>query len=53
MKGAKILMCRTIFKGMTQRVDIAFIDSDFVPLLVQENYLSACAKKKLKRKQFH
>lgn len=47
-----MLMCRTIFKGMTisQRVDTAFIDSDFVPLLVQENYLSACAKKKLNRK---
>lgn len=47
-------MCRTVFKSMniSQRVETVFIDSDFVPLLVQENYLSA-AKKKMDKQQFH
>ena len=43
-----------MFKDMTisQRVDLAYVDSDMVPLMVQENYLSACPKKKFNSKDF-
>lgn len=30
-----------------------FIDSDFVPLMIHENYLSSMKKGKLKNKEFH
>jgi replication factor C subunit 1 len=54
-EASKKLMCRTVFKDMTiaQRVETAFIDSDFVPMLVQENYLSACPKKRMNKFEFH
>jgi hypothetical protein len=43
-----------MFKDMTisQRVDLAYVDSDMVPLMIQENYLSACPKKKLNLREF-
>lgn len=52
-EATKKLMCRTIFKDMsiTQRVDLTFVDSDMVPLMIQQNYLSANNKKKLDKKQ--
>lgn len=36
-EATKKLMCRTIFKDMSisQRVDLTFVDSDMVPLVVQ------------------
>ena len=38
---------------ISQRVDLTFVDSDMVPLMVQENYLAACQKGKMNKKAFH
>ena len=51
-EAAKKLMNRTQFRSMkiTERVDLTYVDSDMVPLMIQENYLSASMKKKMTRK---
>lgn len=54
-EASKKLMNRMLFRGMTisQRIDLTYVDSDMVPLMVQENYLTACQKKKMNRKDMH
>lgn len=49
------LLNRTIFSGMkiSERTDCFFVDSDLVPLMVQENLISSNRKPKLDVKQFH
>lgn len=45
-----------MFKGLKirERINISFIDSDFVPLMCQENYLSSASKKPIKTaSEFH
>lgn len=41
--------------GMTirERLDCFFVDSNLMPLMIQENYLSSVQKGKLKRSDFH
>lgn len=43
-----------MFKDMSisQRIELAFVDSEMVPLMVQENYLAACQKKKMGLEMF-
>lgn len=45
-EATKKLMNRPIFKPMKiqERIDLGFVDSDLVPLMCQENYLSSCQK---------
>lgn len=54
-EASKKLMSRTMFLGMNinQRVDLSFVDSEMIPLMIQENYLTACPKKKMTPKEFH
>ena len=45
-EASKKLMNRPIFQKMKiqERIDLGFVDSDFVPLMCQENYLSSCKR---------
>jgi len=36
--------------SISQRVDLSYVDSDMVPLMIHQNYLDACPKKKLNSK---
>ena len=51
-EASKILLNKMMFRGLKirERINIAFVDSDFVPLMCQENYLSSVSKKKEKEK---
>lgn len=51
-EASKKLLNRSLFRGMTisQRVELTFVDSSMVPLMVQENYLAACQKKPMNKK---
>ena len=54
-EAASKLLNRTIFSGMriSERTDCFFIDSDLVPLMVQENLLASNRKPKMDVRQFH
>ena len=54
-EASKKLMNKISTSSMTisQKIDLTFVDSDMVPLMVQENYLSACQKGKMNKKSFH
>ena len=37
---------------ISQRILLCYVDSDMVPLMVHQNYLDACPKKKLTAREF-
>jgi replication factor C subunit 1 len=54
-EATRKLLTRFHGSGMPlrERMDCFFIDSDFVPIMVHENYLSSVKKGKMNRKDFH
>lgn len=54
-EATRKLLTRFHGSGMPlrERMDCFFIDSDFVPIMVHENYLSSVKKGKMNRKEFH
>lgn len=53
-EASKKLLNRSMFNTLNirERVNIAFVDSDFVPLMCHENYLSSAKKKGNKLEDF-